>query len=545
MRLAALTSETASTLQELAYGYDDAGNVLEITDTVNSGQAQTFTYDDLNRLLTAETDATGTGQYDHTYVYKAIGNLTDYDGVSYTYSANQPHAATGQGNDSYSYDANGNMTGRTVGGSSYTLSYDRGNRLIGVSGPSTSAIFLYDADGNRVLATVNGATTVYIAGLFEYTGGAATSYYGGAVMRRSSYGSGNGVFYVLGDHLGSTSAIVDTSGSVQAQQYYYPYGANRGGAQSDLTDKRYTGQYHESGLAGVEGLYYYNARWYDPALARFMQADTIVPEPGNPQSLNRYAYGLNNPVKYNDPTGHAVPVDVGGHLRVHPGTGSIFAWSIAGSGLRQVIAFAQVGGDSASGRLNEILRSTASTGQKPFSLSPRVDTLVGLASRTHFTGSGGVMGDAGFAPEFQDDHLYAEQWGFETPYSKQTGHFLTAVDMGRTGRWTYPIVGHELFADTLPSVAFQIFPGPTQYDVLAFKIAVMADGWGAIEAREANLAFILNPEVHGAVQTRQGNSMEDLRLSVRGWRLGNMVTTGQIGSNKDLANWIALNVAGD
>ena len=60
---------------------------------------------------------------------------------------NQPHAATAQGNDSYSYDANGNMTGRTVGGSSYTLSYDRGNRLIGVSGPSTSAIFLYDADG--------------------------------------------------------------------------------------------------------------------------------------------------------------------------------------------------------------------------------------------------------------------------------------------------------------------------------------------------------------------------------------------------------------
>ncbi|MGI6377326.1 MAG: hypothetical protein ACOX3S_15240 [Anaerolineae bacterium] len=224
MRLAALTSETASTLQELAYDYDDVGNVLEITDTVNSGQVQTFTYDDLNRLLTAETDATGTGQYDHTYAYNAIGNLTDYDGVSYTYSANQPHAATAQGNDSYSYDANGNMTGRTVGGSSYTLSYDRENRLIGVSGPSTSATFLYDADGNRVLATVNGATTVYIAGLFEYTGGAATSYYGGAVMRRSSYGSGNGVFYVrqssgaLDNHLGSTSTIVDTSGTVQSQQ---------------------------------------------------------------------------------------------------------------------------------------------------------------------------------------------------------------------------------------------------------------------------------------------------------------------------------------
>ena len=52
----------------------------------------------------------------------------------------------------------------------------------------------------------------------------------------------------------------------------------------------------------------------DPALGRFTQADTIVPQPGNPQALNRYAYGLNNPVKYNDPTGHSVPVDVGGYL---------------------------------------------------------------------------------------------------------------------------------------------------------------------------------------------------------------------------------------
>ncbi|MEN6480200.1 MAG: hypothetical protein ABFD20_11275, partial [Anaerolineales bacterium] len=172
--------------------------------------------------------AVGVGQFSHSYTYDAIGNLTDYAGVAYTYSATQPHAATARGNDSYAYDANGNMTARTVGGASYTLTYDDENRLTTVTGPSTSAAFLYDADGNRVLATVNGTTTAYVAGQFEYTaGGASTSYYGGAVMRRSSYGSGNGVFYVLDDHLHSTSAIVDTSGAVQAQQYYYPYGANR------------------------------------------------------------------------------------------------------------------------------------------------------------------------------------------------------------------------------------------------------------------------------------------------------------------------------
>ncbi len=47
-----------------------------------------------------------------------------------------------------------------------------------------------------------------------------------------------------------------------------------------------------------------NLRYYDPTLARFIQPDTIVPEPGNPQALNRYAYVLNNPLRYNGPSGH-------------------------------------------------------------------------------------------------------------------------------------------------------------------------------------------------------------------------------------------------
>ena len=65
------------------------------------------------------------------------------------------------------------------------------------------------------------------------------------------------------------------------------------------TPYRFTGQREEEAL----GLYYYGARWYDPELRRFIQPDTIVPQPGNPQSLNRYSYVLNNPVRYTDPTG--------------------------------------------------------------------------------------------------------------------------------------------------------------------------------------------------------------------------------------------------
>jgi hypothetical protein len=62
-------------------------------------------------------------------------------------------------------------------------------------------------------------------------------------------------------------------------------------------------------------LYFYNARWYDPALGRFIQADTIVPGAGNPQAWDRYAYANNNPARYTDPSGHKVcdEVDVYGN----------------------------------------------------------------------------------------------------------------------------------------------------------------------------------------------------------------------------------------
>lgn len=54
------------------------------------------------------------------------------------------------------------------------------------------------------------------------------------------------------------------------------------------------------------GLVYMNARYYVPYINRFLSPDTIVPDPTNPQSFNRYSYSLNNPVKYTDPSGHCV-----------------------------------------------------------------------------------------------------------------------------------------------------------------------------------------------------------------------------------------------
>ena len=108
--------------------------------------------------------------------------------------------------------------------------------------------------------------------------------------------------YLFADHLGSTNVTYNTANSSSTAQRYYPWGTVRPGPNNALpTGYTYTGQL-DSGL----GLMYYGARFYDGALGRFIQPDTIVPEPGNPQALNRYSYGCNNPVKYRDPSGHCI-----------------------------------------------------------------------------------------------------------------------------------------------------------------------------------------------------------------------------------------------
>ena len=100
--------------------------------------------------------------------------------------------------------------------------------------------------------------------------------------------------------LGSTALTTTASGVKTGDLLYKPWGETRYDNGTTPTTWRFTGQRENATI----GLYFYNARYYDPVLGRFIQPDTIVPNPGNPASLNRYAYVMNNPLRYTDPTGH-------------------------------------------------------------------------------------------------------------------------------------------------------------------------------------------------------------------------------------------------
>jgi len=308
------TATTYDSLQKLAYTYDVVGNVMTITDYKAGGtQIQAFTYDALDRLKTAQASGGTGGTYtSKTYSYNQIGNLTNNGNGTLTYGTQsaaptcpdgaltKPHAVVSGNGNTYCYDANGNQVKRILGASTLTLTYDAENRLTTVSG-AASASFVYDGDGNRVKSVVNGVTTYHIGNHFEWrssTSNMGRYYYADGQRIAMRYGST--VYYLLGDHLGSTTLTVTGSGAKYAEQRYHPWGDTRYTYWKTPTAYQFTGQYHDTDL----GLYFYNARYYDSALGRFIQADSIIPDPANPQSLNRYSYTLGNPLRYTDPSGH-------------------------------------------------------------------------------------------------------------------------------------------------------------------------------------------------------------------------------------------------
>jgi RHS repeat-associated protein len=260
------------------------------------------------------------------------GNLTSKAGVSYDYNdSTHDHAVTHlSGVHKYWYDANGNQVTRIVGSDTYNLSYDAENRLVEVKkNNNTVATFTYDGDGQCVISTIGTTTTGFVGDHTEWKVGAAsqpTRYYNAGGMRLATRLDGV-MYYPLTDHLGSTGMTTDASGNQVAEIRYKAWGESRYTYGTQQTKHTYTGQY--SNVSDF-GLMYYNARWYDPLLSRFSSADTMVPQPGNPQDWDRYGYINNNPVNGTDPTGHFANIFIGAAIGAAVNVG-LYMWNEVGN----------------------------------------------------------------------------------------------------------------------------------------------------------------------------------------------------------------------
>ena len=156
------------------------------------------------------------------------------------------------------------------------------------------------SSGSPVIAGATWRSTYFLAGQ-----AIATRVTGDPVS------SNNELFFIYADHLGSSSLLAKRGSNANvagSRTFYLPFGGYRGTAPSQgITDRDFTGQKENMEL----GLMYYNARYYVPGIGRFASADTIVPDPANPQSYNRYSYVNNRPLNFTDPSGHCAVEGVG------------------------------------------------------------------------------------------------------------------------------------------------------------------------------------------------------------------------------------------
>jgi RHS repeat-associated protein len=338
------TGGTTTKVQDDSYSRNNSGEVTALREN-QAGQQQCYSYDDLDRLTDAWTQAASTcpstpasdfagpNPYQTSYSYDQIGNLQavrntttsgattrdyHYPGYSanestYTPNTPRPHAVTSvttpNGTDSYAYDNAGQLKARTVGGTTTNLSWDPLHHINTITNSVGSPLagYAYDADGNILERTSNSENVLYLEGqeLHKASGDTApkaTRYYSAAgttVAVRTADGTTSGaVTWLLDDTQASSQIMIDASKGTVSRRRYTPFGAQRSANLPAGMDRGFLGKPEDD----TTGLSVLGPRLYDATLARFLTPDPLS-TPYNPQTISAYSYAANNPISYSDPTG--------------------------------------------------------------------------------------------------------------------------------------------------------------------------------------------------------------------------------------------------
>lgn len=319
---------------DLAYDYDDAGNMLSITDTPGelAADRQCFEYDHLRRLTEAWTPGTscdagrtvdelsGPAAYWQSFTYDEAGNrLTKVDhslkgDVTEKYEYPEPGAeqanvvgsartmaadGTQISVDEYAYDDAGN----TIQRGDQRLEWDQLGRVGSVTEGGRVTSFVYGADGDRLIRHDPDASTLYLPGqevrADEATGElTATRYYthaGQPVAVRTD----STLTWTASDHHGTAQVAIDSVTMATSVRRMDPFGMARGEQPTTWPgEKGFVGGTIDAAL----GLTHLGAREYDAALGRFISVDPLI-DHSDLQQMNGYAYSNNNPTSASDADG--------------------------------------------------------------------------------------------------------------------------------------------------------------------------------------------------------------------------------------------------
>jgi RHS repeat-associated protein len=333
-----------------SFSYDPLYRLLSATGRETATTAS-LPWDDTYR----PADATLSRAYTQNYAYDKLGNIQSLQHVAtsgnftrnfnYITDKNKLDTIVIGGNTyNFIHDVNGNITSDDNNGSRFH-EFDHSDQLrsfriqTGTAEPTVYAHYLYDAGGNRVKKTVRRqsggySSTTYIDGIFEHT--KASSYSdaipnlqigtwliggedgeqntlhimndkSGIATRRIGDAlddSTPAIKYNIDDHLGSSSILLDESGTLVSKEEYYPFGETSFGSYGK---KRYR-------FCGKEkdeesGLYYYGMRYYSPWTCRFVSVDPLA---GKYAHYSPYLYASNNPICREDIGGMGDPKAKGG-----------------------------------------------------------------------------------------------------------------------------------------------------------------------------------------------------------------------------------------
>jgi len=193
----------------------------------------------------------------------------------------------------------GNPLTQTSPSGTITSTWDSRNRLTGITGPSLTASFAYDAFGRRATKTIGDVTTAFrydgLDVVRESSGGSDVAYLRSLAIDEALVRTDptTGTF-LFADGLGSTVALTDAAGATATEYTYEPYGRTEATGTPSANPFHYTGRENDG-----TGLYYYRARYYDPTRSRFISEDPL----GIDVDLNVYSYVGSSPTNFVDPLG--------------------------------------------------------------------------------------------------------------------------------------------------------------------------------------------------------------------------------------------------
>jgi RHS repeat-associated protein len=310
------TTITAGNAFNYGYSYDSRGNTTVITNNLIDTYPYTYTYDDLSRL-TGFNGIWGTGSFTYDTLGNRLNKKIVSTSTSYSYTGNRLSSTSGGEPATYSYNGYGSLTGMTKSGITYSLIYDTLNNLKSYkSGSTTLAAFSYDGDGMRATKTAGGKIVVYhydkdgrVISETDSAGNLISDYIylnGKLVAKKAP----SAVYFYHTDPAGTPMAMTNMSRDVMWSADYKPFGEESWISGTLENNEKFVGKEKDK----ETGLYYFGARYMKAEIGRFTSPDPVGPvDPRtgktndkvliNPQRLNVYAYGLNNPYKYVDPLG--------------------------------------------------------------------------------------------------------------------------------------------------------------------------------------------------------------------------------------------------